>query len=129
MYFIDFNYFELYERSLTNESYRKSSTGPIPIHFDLAVRELIIQNKIGVKKEDDSSKIKYTVFSNPLIDFKKEELNLIMNVIDDLSKMNEKEINKFTLEDMPLKASEEGEIIDYGFVFYRDFKYQKRKYN
>lgn len=32
-YFWDFNFFELYERLLTNESYRKLPRGPAPIHL------------------------------------------------------------------------------------------------
>ncbi len=43
LYFTDFNFFELYEKSLTNEIYIMSSGGPKPLHFDLVIEELIIQ--------------------------------------------------------------------------------------
>ena len=49
LYFSDFNFFELYEKSLTNESYRKLPRGPAPIHFDLAISELKNEEKISIK--------------------------------------------------------------------------------
>lgn len=49
LYFSDFNFFELYEKSLTNESYRKLPRGPAPIHFDVAIDELIDEEKISVQ--------------------------------------------------------------------------------
>ena len=42
LYFIDFNYFEINEESLTNETYKRLPHGPAPIHFDLAISELEI---------------------------------------------------------------------------------------
>ena len=104
LYFSDFNYFELYEKSLTNESYRKLSRGPAPTHFDLAINELINENKISVKtKELSSGKIMYNYNSlqNPLIDFKEDELNVINEVIEDLSHMHAKEISEYSYGDMP----------------------------
>ena len=132
LYFIDFNYFELYEKSLTNESYRKLSRGPAPTHFDLAINELINENKVSVNtKKLSSDKLMYNYFSleNPLIDFNENELAVIDEVIKDLSHMNAKEISEYSHGDMPWKATEENEIIDYGFVFYRNPKYEKRKYD
>ena len=132
LYFSDFNFFELYEKSLTNESYRKLSRGPAPIHFDLAIDELINENKIEVNiKELSSGKVMYNYSSlkDPLFNLKEEELIVIDEVINELSHMNAKQISEYSHGDMPWKATEENQIIDYGFVFYRDPKYVKREYN
>ena len=48
LYFIDFNYFEIYEKSLTNETYKRLPHGPAPTHFDLAISELEKEEKITV---------------------------------------------------------------------------------
>ena len=122
LYFSDFNFFELYEKSLTNESYRKLSRGPAPIHFDLAIDELINENKIEVNiKELSSGKVMYNYSSlkDPLFNLKEEELIVIDEVINELSHMNAKQISEYSHGDMPWKATEENQIIDYGFVFYR----------
>lgn len=132
LYFSDFNYFELYEKSLTNESYRKLTHGPAPTHFDLAINELIDESKVEVKiKELPSGKIMYNYNSlqDPLIDLKEDELAVIDEVIMDLSHMNAKQISEYSHGDMPWKATEDNKIIDYGFVFYRDPQYVKRVYD
>lgn len=132
LYFSDFNFFELYEKSLTNESYRKLSRGPAPIHFDLAIDELINEKKIKVNvKELSSGKVMYNYSSlmDPLLNLKEEELIVIDDVINELSHMNAKQISEYSHGDMPWKATEENQIIDYGFVFYRDSKYVKREYD
>lgn len=132
LYFSDFNYFELFEKSLTNEQYRKLSRGPAPIHFDLAVSELINEGKIEMKKKDlPSGKVMYNYSSlvEPLIDLKEDELSVIDDVIDELSHMNAKEISEYSHGDMPWKATDDNEIIDYGFVFYRNPQYVKRVYD
>ncbi|MBQ9025776.1 MAG: DUF4065 domain-containing protein [Methanobrevibacter sp.] len=54
LYFSDFNYYELYEKSLTNESYRKLPRGPAPIHFDAALKELMDEGKINVTTKNIS---------------------------------------------------------------------------
>lgn len=54
LYFSDFNFFELYEKSMTNESYRKLPRGPAPIHFDVAVKELIDEGKINMTTKNIS---------------------------------------------------------------------------
>ena len=48
LYFIDFNYFEIYEKSLTNETYKRLPHGSAPTHFDLAISELEKEEKITV---------------------------------------------------------------------------------
>ena len=41
LYFIDFNYYELYGESLTNELYSKARIGVVPKHFNETMNHLI----------------------------------------------------------------------------------------
>lgn len=43
--------------------------------------------------------------------------------------MTASQISEYSHGDMPWKATEDGKIIDYGFVFYRDPQYVKRVYD
>ena len=43
--------------------------------------------------------------------------------------MSAKEISEYSHGDMPWRATEDYEIIDYGFVFYRDPEYTVKVYN
>ena len=46
LYFIDFNYYEAYGKSLTKETYQKHKKGINPMHFTKITEELIEKNKI-----------------------------------------------------------------------------------
>lgn len=131
MYFSDFNYFELYEKSLTNESYQKLPRGPAPTHFDLAIDELKDEGRITVKtKKLSLGRVMYNYSSvkEPVIDFTDDELFVINDVIDELSHMPANQISEYSHGDMPWRATDDYDIIDYGFVFYRNPEYIKRKY-
>lgn len=132
LYFADFNFFELYEKSLTNESYRKLPHGPAPVHFELAVSELKREEKINIKtKKVKLGRVMYRYISlkEPSYDLSLDELAVIDEVISQLSDMNASQISEYSHGDMPWRATEDGKIIDYGFVFYRDPQYVKRVYN
>lgn len=132
LYFSDFNFFELHEKSLTNESYRKLPRGPAPVHFDVAINELINEGKVNVTTKNISLgrvMYNYSSLKEPTMNFNDNELFVINDVIDDLSYMNAKQISEYSHGDMPWRATEDRDIIDYGFVFYRNPKYVKRHYD
>ena len=132
LYFSDFNYFEIYEKSLTNETYKRLPHGPAPIHFDLAISELEKEGKISVDSillYADINQFRYKSLKEPEIDFTKDELSVINEVINKLSKMNATQISEYSHGDMPWRAAEDYEIMKYSFVFYRDPKYRVREYD
>ena len=125
MYFSDFNYFELYNESITNESYRKLERGPVPIHFESAIEELIEEKKVSLgKRKLACGKVmkRYYSLKEPSIDLKEEELAVIDNVIKDLSHLNGKQIGDYSLSDAPVKQTQDEEIVDYNLVSSRDSK-------
>lgn len=132
LYFSDFNYFELYEKPLTNEIYRRLPHGPAPTHFDIAIDELIKEEKISVTPKPlylDRLQYRYKSLKEPEFNFSKDEINVIDEVIDKLSPMNASEISEYSHGDMPWRAAEDYELMKYSFVFYRDPKYRVRKYD
>lgn len=50
LYFIDFDYYELYEVSLTGEKYIHKFEGPFPMDFNEAISQLIKENRIKENK-------------------------------------------------------------------------------
>ena len=72
---------------------------------------------------------KYVSLKEPSSDFTLEELAVIEEVISELSDMNASQISEYSHGDMPSRATDDGEIIDYGFVFYRYPQYVKRSYD
>jgi len=134
LYFSDFNYYELYEKHLTGESYRKIDMGPAPCNFNDIVDELINENKLQevevlLDEEKDIKQIKYLPLVDPdLSVLNAQEIEVINDVINEFSPMNASQISAHSHGDMPWKATEDKEIIDYELVFYRDPMYSVREY-
>ena len=112
LYYSDFNYYKEFNQSITNESYIKKERGPVPIHFEMAIEELVEENKISLgKRRLPCGKIMNRYFS--------EELIVINKVIKKLSHLNGMQIGEYSLRDGPVKKTESDEIIDYELVFSR----------
>lgn len=132
LYFSDFNFFELYETKLTGESYRKLPHGPAPTHFPLAVEELINEGKIVEIDEPNCygrTQYNYSSLKDPIVNLKDEELEVVDEVIEKLSHMTANQISYYSHGDMPWRATEDYDIINYAFVFYRDPAYTVRVYD
>lgn len=129
MYFIDFNYYELYGKLLTNETYIKSKKGIKPKHFTEITQELISKKQLFMRKEPYYNKIihRYYLTIIPTCKFRKEEQELIDLVINDLSHNNAHTITQYVKQDPPLIIADFGEKIDYKYVFSRNKKYSMLK--
>lgn len=125
LYFIDFNYFEIYGETLTGETYFKSEYGALPSHFGEVIGELIYYNKIYLRKEPYFSKFinKYYLTSIHNINLDNKEMVIINDVLDKLSDFSAVEIVDYICGDVPFKIASFDEELDYTYVFYRDYEY------
>jgi uncharacterized phage-associated protein len=134
LYFSDFNFFELNELSITNETYLKYPKGPFPKHFEALKNELIQEDKINEKKEPifkGSKYLKYNYISlkEPNIDLIDEnEIKTINNVIDTLSHMTAAEISDYSHKDIPWRGTEDYKKVEYELVFYRNDPYSVKSH-
>ena len=132
LYFLDFNYYELYETQLTGMTYRKRSESPVSVQLDSLISQLTKQNRL--------QKIKTIYFGRvqtrylPLIKadlsiLQASEKHVIDRLIDQYSDWSADTLYNYASRDMPLMATEEGKIIDYELVFYREAPYTVRNYD
>lgn len=131
LYFIDFNFYEIYEEYLTGESYRRITHGPAPCHFHEIVNEMVGNGDIKKITSEYYGKYqkKYLPQINPdLSKLNGQEIGIINNAIDRLSSLNARAIEDYSHEDIPYETAEEKEIIDYETVFYRRPSYSARNY-
>ena len=131
LYFIDFDYYELYEEKLTGEQYRKLPLGPGPIHFEEAIKELEDEGKIERFAIPNGNfwQYKFLSLEYPNTELlNREELQLIVEKIYVYSRMNAKQISEFSHNDIPYRATKDEDIINYEKVFYRDSVFSVREY-
>lgn len=129
MYFSDFDFYELCDKSISGESYFKLKLGPAPSHFDACVKELEDENKVKTLNATYGGfpQIKPVSISEPSLNLLNgDELKIIDRAIQKLSAMSGSGASAYSHEDIPWKATEEGEEINYELVFYRDDKFSVR---
>ena len=133
LYFLDFNYYEIYEESITNETYLKFERGPYPDHIDDVLNKMIENKEVIFKKEpyyNGTTIHKYYLTNVPDLSLlNTKELSVINNVIDKISDFSANEASKYSYGDMPWMIAEDNEELDYEYVFYRDPEYSVRKYD
>jgi transcriptional regulator with XRE-family HTH domain len=132
LYFIDFNYYEMYEEQLIGATYIKNNYGPTPKEFIVVIEEMIDKEEI-VKVEDKYFQYpqrKYLPLRPPdLSGLRANELKMIDEVLEKYSDMNAKKISECSHKDVPWLTTDDGEIIDYESVFYRTPEYSVRTYS
>ena len=129
LYFIDFNYYELYGQLLTKETYIKSKKGIMPKHFSEVTNELIDKRQLFLRKEPYYHRIihKYYLTIIPTLKFSSKELEIIDFSIGQLCDNNASTIIKYAIKDPPIIMADFGEDIDCRYVFSRNKKYSARK--
>src|ERR1035437_7539537 len=131
LYFADFNFYELYEEQMTGVTYRKQKFGPVPLEFPDIIK---CMEKDGEIKEIEDKYYDYPqkryipLVKADLNQLKASEKDIIDKVIDQLSDKSAADISAYSHEDVPWKATNDKEIIDYELVFYRTMPYTVRVY-
>ncbi len=129
LYFIDFNYYEIHGKFLTEETYIKSKKGIEPKHFKKVTEELIAKNKLFLRKESYYHRTihRYYLTIIPQFKFSNEEREIIDASIKILINNNATTITKYAIKDPPLHIANFGEDIDYRYVFSRNNDYSAIK--
>jgi len=131
LYFIDTNFYELYEEYLTGESYRKIDHGPAPCHFSKIIDEMIESEEVKkvVTEYYGMLQKKYIPQIKPnLSKLNGKEIEVMDFVIERLSSMNARSIEDYSHCDIPCDTADDREIIDFETVFYRAPAYSVREY-
>lgn len=131
LYFSDFDYYELYEQSITGECYSKLERGPAPRDWNNVISSLIEEEKVKPQEKlfHGNLQKKFISLAEPNLDrLSAKELTVINNVIKKYGSMNASQISEFSHQDMPWKATDLNEDIDYELVFYRERLTSVREY-
>jgi transcriptional regulator with XRE-family HTH domain len=131
LYFADFNYYELYEEHLSGASYRKLPFGPVPKRFESIVKNMIEKGEVEKIKTDYYGKTQTRYIPLQKADLTKlngGEKDVLDKVIAQMSDWSASAISNYSHNDLPWKASADGEEISYELAFYRRQPYSVRTY-
>jgi transcriptional regulator with XRE-family HTH domain len=132
LYFIDFDYYELYEEQIMGLEYIKNHFGPTPISATKLIKEMEKNNQIEVvktKRFDFEMKKVLPLINSDLTMLNARELEHIDKELERFSDMTSEQISAYSHKDVPWIGTKDGERIDYEAVFYRNNDTSVRKYD
>ena len=132
LYFIDFDYYELYEKQLMGLKYIKNTYGPTPVDFAKLVKNMEKEGMLEEIKTKyfNKDQTKYLpIIKADLSSLTAQEIKHIDSVLTKLSDKTGKELSELSHKDIPWIGSKEGEVIEYEAVFYRSPDTSVREYN
>lgn len=124
-YYLDFDFYEAYEKSFTGDIYRALPMGPVPVYFDGVVGELVEEGKLSIKKSrmlpsHDNDTIIFEPKSTTRHRFTPEEKRMLDRVIKLYSRQTGKSLELQSHSEAPYNAVAQFQVIPYEYSVYRD---------
>ncbi|MFC1613413.1 Panacea domain-containing protein [Patescibacteria group bacterium] len=124
LYFLDFDFFEKYEKSVTGDEYLRFENGPVPRMAEKILKEMagneikITKRKIGAGYNDQHHISPLQEFDLKL--FTKEELLMMEEIADKWEKFSGADMKNASHGEAPWIATKPNDIIDYNLAYYRN---------
>lgn len=124
LYFLDFDFFEKYDKSVTGDLYLRWEKGPVPQKAEKIIQQMdgieikISKRKVGSGYNDQQHIEPLRVFDINL--FSKEELMMMEEIADKWERFSGAEMKSASHGEAPWIATKPNEIIDYNLAYYRN---------
>ncbi|MFA5318812.1 MAG: type II toxin-antitoxin system antitoxin SocA domain-containing protein [Candidatus Paceibacterota bacterium] len=122
LYFIDFDYYEKYQKFLVGATYLRNTHGPSPVSFAKIVRELENEGELVevTNKYFGYDQKKYLITSEPEVtSLSARELKHIDDELERLASKSARELSNLSHVDTPWRVAKEKGVLNYRHVFYR----------
>lgn len=123
LYFVDFDFFEKFEKSLTGDVYKALPMGPYPVTMEKILADMAKEEKIIIKhekeREDYNSTEIYKAKKKIEINFSEEEQQILDRVIMKYGHLSGKQLEDLTHAEAPYIGTALNQEIAYELAFYR----------
>lgn len=124
LYFLDFDFFEKYGKSVTGDSYLRFENGPVPQNAEKILKIMADKEiKITKIKVANGYNDKQLIEANQDFDmnvFSKEELVMLEEIADKWEKFSGSEMKMASHGEAPWIATKPNDVIDYNLAYYRN---------
>lgn len=123
LYFVDFDYYEKFQKSLTGDVYKALPMGPFPVTMEKVLADMAREKKIAIKfkKERAGYNPTETYSAKKKIEgnFSKEEQKILDRVILKYGHLSGKQLEDLTHAEAPYIGTAPNQEIAYELAFYR----------
>jgi uncharacterized phage-associated protein len=129
LYFLDFDFFEKYEKPITGDIYHRLQMGPAPAYFDVMAQELVNEGRLSLGKGKSvggyNDAYVYKALQEPDISvFDEKELRVLKRVIALYGDKTGTQLEILTHKEAPYLAVKEGEEMPLELAHYRDTNFE-----
>ena len=124
LYYLDFDFFEKYGRSITGDEYLRFEHGPVPRMGEKILKQMqgkeikIVSRKIA-KGYNNQQHIEATKEFDPAV-FTKEEILMLEEIVGKWEKFTGAEMKAASHGEAPWIATKPNHVIDYNLAYYRN---------
>ena len=129
LYFIDFDYYEKYEKQLMGLTYFKNTHGPAPRNFTKTVKKMIDRGELVEVKSKyfAHDQKKFLPRTEPNLSLLTgQELEMIDDVLRRYSDKSATQLSDMSHRDTPWRVARDGENLEYEHAFYRPDEFSVR---
>ena len=123
LYFVDFDFFEKFEKSLTGDVYKALPMGPFPITMEKVLTDMVKEKKITIKLEKERPDYNpteiYKAKEKISASFSKEEQQILDRVILKYGHLSGKQLEDLSHAEAPYIGTAPNQEIAYELAFYR----------
>jgi len=124
LYYLDFDYYEKYQKYFTGEIYKKLPMGPFPVSLEKTTIEMSKKKQLAIDKIDEWNGYNptevYKILEKPNVSaFSSEEKKMLDRIIKKYGHLNGKELEKLTHSEAPYIGTKDKKEIYYELSFYR----------
>lgn len=123
LYFVDFDFYELCQKSLTGDIYKALPMGPFPITMEKIITDMVNEKKITIRFEKERADYNpteiYRVKNKIKGSFSKEEQQILDRVVLKYGHLSGKQLEDLTHAEAPYIGTAPNQEIAYELAFYR----------
>ena len=131
LYFIDFDYYEKFEKQLIGATYIKNTYGPTPVSFAKIVRQMEADGRlveVSSKYFGLEQKKYIPVVEADVSELSGQELKHIDDTVERLAHLSAKQLSELSHIDTPWRVAKDKQILNYSHAFYRPEETSVREY-
>jgi uncharacterized phage-associated protein len=124
-YYLDFDFYEAFEKPFTGDTYKALEMGPVPVYFTGIANELVDEGKLKIDKKrlspnHGNDTCIYTPLMKSDYKFSLDEKKMLDRIVKLYGSMTGGELEKLTHSEAPYNAVDTYQVIPYEYSLYRD---------
>lgn len=123
LYFVDFDFFEKFQKSITGDSYKALPMGPFPATMEKVITDMANKKKIIIKLERERTDYNpteiYRAKEKPETIFSKDEQKILDRVVLKYGHLTGKQLEDLAHAEAPYIGTAPNQEIAYELAFYR----------